>query len=99
MKRTYITYTTKLHVYRLKLMLKRKHLEHHCPATKNFNVKNEIKIHWANNPCFVCLEFLDLIYEDMYGNLKFECPCCVFGPQIARRKSIRAILRYDELQK
>ena len=61
------TYTTKLHAYRLSLMLKRDEPYGCCPAAPKFNGSLGATELWEGIPCEICTSFI--------GLKGLNCPC------------------------
>lgn len=79
------TYTTKIHISNIKLMLERKRPYELCPAGEDFCIMGDGGIHiqarWENDPCLVCMDFSEVNPEDG----KIYCPCLALG----RKKTIK----------
>lgn len=67
-----ITYTTKLHVHRLELMLNRPDICEHCPAVPKTLRRAFISylISYKNPPCPICTKFVGYEFTDTVS-----CPC------------------------
>ena len=88
------TYTKKVHIHRLRLMLKRDDPCGCCPAAKMFNAEGYPNILWKDYPniCNVCRSFIGLhpvTKCDMYSIKK--CPCNALGPEEALKQTILAL--------
>lgn len=79
------TYTKKMHIYRIKMMLKSPGYGN-CPAGERFNIQwrmnqlidRELNSLWANSPCEICRTC---------ANIDDGCPCSVLG----KKESIRRL--------
>lgn len=95
-----ITYTTKLHVHRLELMLNKPDICKRCPAIDVNSIDINISgiVHtYKNNPCIVCRGFLGYTipkYETkrLLANYGY-CPCIHLG-QKAIPLTLKAIQKY-----
>jgi len=82
-------YTIKIHIYRLKLILKKKKLRLHCPAAPKLSSSGDQEKLWSNNPCIVCTDFLNIKNRRM-------CPCYKYRKDVdVREATFKAIERYE----
>lgn len=92
-----VRYTTKLHVYRLKLMLKKEdELTELCPAARRFNACNSPYTLYKDDtdcrsPCNICGEFIGLNTV-----MDKTCPCHVYGKELAYTLTHRLIQEYEK---
>lgn len=80
-------YTMKIHMKRVKELLKKDKPCEGCPAGQGFEVDVEARRrNWTNDPCNVCAEFAG--YQQ--GVVVHSCPCKILGKAtniaIARKK-------------
>jgi len=94
-KKTYPTYTTKYHAYRLSLMLRRENPCNCCPASKGFSCETPclILILWSSSsdPCKICRTFIGLDPNPDSGPY---CPCRVLGKKEALRRTRKALKKF-----
>jgi len=89
-----ITYTTKLHVHRLELLLNKPNLCTICPAgyinkdVRSYNLTDYMHARYTKNPCEVCTNFLGYDKETVG-----ICPCICFGADIIPH-TLKAIKAY-----
>ena len=84
------TYTTKLHAYRLSLMLKRDEPCGCCPSAPKLNGSNRSDEPWKGhpNPCHICKRFVGIT------DLSCQCPCFLLGKDKAIERSHKALREY-----
>ena len=81
-------YTRKIHIQRLREMLKKEELCKCCPATEDFRGSGISGDLWSSevHPCAICREFV---------GLPSPCPCFALGKEGAIRKTIEALEAED----
>ena len=82
-------YTVRRHIRRLEAMIEEPNLCKLCPASMMFNSKEHFDFPWSNDPCKVCLTFINLKYK-----LLHTCPCMQLGKEEAVRRTLKAIKKF-----
>ena len=93
-------YTEKIHRKRLAKMLQRKEPCGLCPAAPYFDSSTKPEKMWANDPCVICVKFIDkkrdyVQYCGWVGNL--NCPCSYYGEEEAIERTIAALKKKGDL--
>ena len=87
-------YTRKIHIKRLRGMLKRKEPCLCCPVGRRYSPFWDGMNMWAslNVACGICRVFIGLIGDDwILGNARSRCPCLVLGEEEALKRTIIAL--------
>ncbi len=74
-------YTEAVHAKRVKQVIEKESPYKHCPAGEGF-CRGCVYVLWtdANNPCFICTEFIGLKHYTPEGE---KCPCHRLGTKRA----------------
>lgn len=83
-------YTVDIHKERLMKFIHEGDLINKCPSVPDFNGAYDPKSWWSNNPCKICLNFIDLT-SDNYDPLVVKCPCARLGCKEALSKTLKAL--------
>jgi hypothetical protein len=83
------TYTTKMHVYRLKRMIANpRELKRKCPASEGFRSDFPYDHFWSNDPCEVCSKFVGIEPDTRIVNPMNPCPCYYFAAVVAKENGV-----------
>ena len=94
-------YTEKIHRKRLVKMLQKKEPCGCCPAAPRFRSNKSPKEMWKDNPCEICVRFIDkdALYTNscwFFGHNK-NCPCNKYGREKAIELTIKALKKKGDL--